>query len=306
MLRVKSGILGCSIFSISLASYIAIKGPYIEDQYMRFALAGTAATVAVEFGTHGLDTLNMRSKAVSGNKKLLISVYKLEGFASLFRGLQAVVYGYAFCSVIYFYVYAYTRDIFYEKWKRHNQAKIGAIYEEKCLKRQNEESPVERIAPVTSAPLNEGDVTFGQQLISCFAASFIAETLALPIYYPYDLMKTRMQTTEVRSEYNNLFDAFVKTYQEELPTSIEESKGLMRCTFLRLKRFYSAMSLYGGTFVTFIALEFSLYETLLRQIEAKCEGKSVLSHSIEQMNSLRVIQSTIVQIFQRLISILNS
>jgi len=40
--------------------------------------------------------------------------------------------------------------------------------------------------------------------------------LALPIYYPYDLMKTRMQTTEVKNMYNNLFDAFVKTYQEPL------------------------------------------------------------------------------------------
>ena len=116
----KSGIMGCSIFSFSLASYIALKGPFIEDHYMRFALAGTAATVVVEFGTHGLDTLNMRSKAVSGNKKLLLNMFKLEGFASLFRGLQAVIYGYAFCSVIYFYVYAYTRDIFYEKWKRLN------------------------------------------------------------------------------------------------------------------------------------------------------------------------------------------
>ena len=87
MFRIKTGIIGCSIFSVSLASYIMIKGPTIEDQYMRFALAGTAALVSVEFGTHGIDTLNMRSKAVPGNKKLLINMYRLEGFASLFRGL---------------------------------------------------------------------------------------------------------------------------------------------------------------------------------------------------------------------------
>ena len=82
---------------------------------MRFALAGTGATVAVEFATHGIDTINMRSKAVEGNKKLLYSMFKLEGFASLFRGVTAVVYGYAFSSVIYFYAYAYFRDQFYEK-----------------------------------------------------------------------------------------------------------------------------------------------------------------------------------------------
>ena len=77
---------------------------------MRFALAGTAATVAVEFATHGIDTVNMRSKAVSGNKKLLYNMFKLEGFASLFRGVTAVVYGYAFSSMIYFYTYAVLRD----------------------------------------------------------------------------------------------------------------------------------------------------------------------------------------------------
>lgn len=50
-------------------------------------MAGTAATVAVEFATHGIDTVNMRSKAVSGKKKLLINMFRLEGFASLFRGV---------------------------------------------------------------------------------------------------------------------------------------------------------------------------------------------------------------------------
>lgn len=55
-------------------------------------------------------------------------------------------------------------------------------------------------------------MTFGQQLASCFLASTLAEMAALPVYYPFDLMKTRMQTSKVKGEYNNLFDAFVKTY----------------------------------------------------------------------------------------------
>ena len=106
----KTGLVGCTTFSSALASYTVFMGPYIDDNYMRFALAGTGATVAVEFATHGIDTINMRSKAVEGNKKLLYSMFKLEGFASLFRGVTAVVYGYAFSSVIYFYAYAHLRD----------------------------------------------------------------------------------------------------------------------------------------------------------------------------------------------------
>lgn len=131
MFRIKTGLMGCSAFGIALATYTATKGPYLQDNYMRYALAGTMATVAVEFGIHGIDTLNMRSKAVEGNKHLLINVYKLEGFASLFRGVTAVVYGYAFSSIVYFYGYAYMRDIFYEKFRQRNQAKIEAQYKER-------------------------------------------------------------------------------------------------------------------------------------------------------------------------------
>ena len=135
MFRVKTGLMGCTCFSLALASYTVFRGPYLQDSYLRFALAGTAATVAVEFATHSIDTLNMRSKAVSGNKKLLINMFQLEGFASLFRGVQAVIYWYAFSSMVYFYAYAYMRDRFYEKWRNYNQAKIDARYQQKSLKR---------------------------------------------------------------------------------------------------------------------------------------------------------------------------
>ena len=109
-------------------SYTVLQGPLIDDSYVRYALAGTAATVAVEFATHGIDTINMRSKAVSGNKKLLYNMFKLEGFASLFSGVTAVVYGYAFSSMIYFYVYARLRDDFYEKARIRNEDKLSEVY----------------------------------------------------------------------------------------------------------------------------------------------------------------------------------
>lgn len=107
-----------------------MEGPFLTDNYMRFAFAGTAATVAVEFATHGIDTLNMRSKAVEGNKRLLFSMFRLEGFSSLFRGVTAVVYGYAFSSIIYFYAYALLRDKLYEKFRERNQASIDKKFKE--------------------------------------------------------------------------------------------------------------------------------------------------------------------------------
>ena len=78
----------------------------------------------------------MRSKAVEGNKRLLINMFRLEGFASLFRGVTAVVYGYAFSSLIYFYAYAKMRDNFYEKFRERNQGKIDSHYQQKRKERE--------------------------------------------------------------------------------------------------------------------------------------------------------------------------
>ena len=101
----------------------------------------------------------------------------------------------------------------------------------------------------------------------------------MPVYYPYELIKTRMQTTE--GAYNNLFDAFVKTYLEQFPKKGQWKKMNMRQRLMKrissLSAFYEAMPYYGGTYVAFFAIEFALYETALREIEHRCEGKSALS-----------------------------
>ena len=69
-----------------------------------------------------------------------------------------------------------------------------------------------------------------------------------------------------------------------------------------MQRFYSAMSIYGGTYVTFIAIEFSLYETVLREIETKCEGKSIIGYSLEHIKSLKLIHSAFVQTLESLMA----
>ena len=69
--------------------------------------------------------------------------------------MNAVVWGYATASVIYFYCYGKLK----EKFNR----------------------------------VNEGEQTsFWFTLYSSFVSSAVAEMCCLPIYYPYDLIKTRM------------------------------------------------------------------------------------------------------------------
>ena len=70
-----------------------------------------------------------------------------------------------------------------------------------------------------------------------------------------------------------------------------------------LSAFYEAMPYYGGTYVAFFAIEFALYETALREIEHRCEGKSALStlcdSTLEQVTLLLKIGP---EAFQELIN----
>ena len=62
--------------------------------------------------THAVDTLNMRAKVIDGPKVYVLNFLKLQTFFSLFRGIQAVLYGYVFSSIVYFYTYAKFKDNF--------------------------------------------------------------------------------------------------------------------------------------------------------------------------------------------------
>ena len=76
----------------------------------------------------------------------------------------------------------------------------------------------------------------------------------------------------------------------------------MKNTIYRIKQFYTAMSIYGGTYITFIAIEFSLYESVLREIENRCEGQSLLSYSVENIKSLRIVHEAILQTLENLMN----
>ena len=72
-----------------------------------------------------------------------------------------------------------------------------------------------------------------------------------------------------------MIDAFIKIYMANL-TKTEKMGSFQFLT--RLKRFYVGMSLYGLTFITFIAIEFSLYEVLLRGFEQYTGKETSLVH----------------------------
>jgi hypothetical protein len=57
-----------------------IHGPQIENKYIRYALCGTVATVAVELITHVIDTLNMQAKLNVNNPVVVGNIVSQRNF----------------------------------------------------------------------------------------------------------------------------------------------------------------------------------------------------------------------------------
>lgn len=64
ILRHRPGYYSAFAFFSSSMGYIFYCGPEIESKVVRYALAGTAATIFVELMTHAVDTVNMNAKVV--------------------------------------------------------------------------------------------------------------------------------------------------------------------------------------------------------------------------------------------------
>jgi hypothetical protein len=111
-MRRSPGFSSAMYFSLFLGVGTYIIGPEIESKYVRYALAGTIGTVAVEFITHPIDSINMRSKVINGNKLYVPKFLYLQGFTRLFLGINAVIYGYTLSSMVYFYSYIKFKEKF--------------------------------------------------------------------------------------------------------------------------------------------------------------------------------------------------
>ena len=99
----------------------------------------------------------------------------------------------------------------------------------------------------------------------------LAELAALPIYYPYDLVKVRMQTSQAKYGYRNIFDAFIKIWQQ--------NQGSIRS-------FYTGGAYYSLAYVMFISLQFAIHDMLIETI-AEFTG----SRSTSIIHFLRLVES---------------
>ena len=184
----------------------------------KYILAGTTATVSVELASHFIDTMNMRSKIVDSQTSVYEKQQKKSLVRRLFRkenlrGYQLVIHGYFFSCLVFF----------------------GVQYKGKELTAEN---------------INPNLAVIQTFLASLIGTAF-AELAALPLYYPYDLIKVRMQTSQAKYGYKNFIDGIIKMYHQS-------GYGLSR-----IRNFYSGASYYGLAYIIFISLEFAIHDMLI-------------------------------------------
>ena len=162
---------GYCLFSIGFC-YLANYNRGNKNEILRIGFAGAIAQFVTEFLFHPIDVINTRTKAeISvGNVNSYIMIRRIidkEGFYGFWRGASVTFYGSLIGGMIYFSTYKYLKN----HMKKY-------------------ESPV------------GGHLHTFAYLIS----SLLGETMFLIFYYPYDLIRTRMQTRMSGFEYKGPID----------------------------------------------------------------------------------------------------
>ena len=115
--RMKPGLISFGMLASGFGIATFQEGQNIDNEYLRYALAGTSAFLIVDVLVHPIDTLNMRSKVLDSKGRSIHNAYRLlriTDFMQLFRGLNAVMYGTVLSGVVYFYAYAKLKKQMYD------------------------------------------------------------------------------------------------------------------------------------------------------------------------------------------------
>lgn len=183
-----------------------------QNEIYRMALAGSLSNMIWEVGFHFADTVNIRSKLHTQN----VSTYHMLNQIFMEEGVYGLSKGISACfygSIVWGFLYF----SLYKKLKSYLHT------------------------------LFDGRVHVSFVFL---AASFLAESLTLLLYYPYDLIKSRLQTSNRIFQYKSLLHAFQKEIKENGVFSL-----------------YRGASPFLIMFATTISLQFTVYESYIKFIK---------------------------------------
>ena len=140
------------------------------------------------------------------------------------RGYQLVIHGYLWSCLVFFYIQYKTKNLM--------------------------EKGVEDMTAIK---------TFA---ISLFGAA-LAELSSVPFYYPYDLVKVRMQTMQAKYGYRNFIDGCAKIWCEKH----KQPSFTFLIGLAKMRNFYSGAGYYTLAYTALISLEFAIHDMLIEYID---------------------------------------
>ena len=171
ILRYPRHYVGYSLFAVSFCA-LALYNRKSSNEIVRIGFAGAIAQFVTEFIFHPIDVINTRTKAeISiGNMnsyKMIRRIADKEGMYGFWRGASVTYYGSLLGGMMYFSTYKYFKN-YMKQFESHVQGKIHTF--------------------------------------SYLVSSLVGEAIFLVFYYPYDLIRTRMQTRTPGHEYKGAVD----------------------------------------------------------------------------------------------------
>ena len=191
---------------------------------LKIGCAGALTQCASEVLFHFVDTVNVRCKGAQGRitsyslLKSLLNEKGPKGLLSLFAGVNATFYASTLGGIVYFTLYKTSKSWIKKIWK-------------------------------TSKPGND---TFGS-FLRYFVSAIMAEIVALTVYFPFELIKTRIQTSNHIYKYTSLPNAFGRIGR----SSVEQHQNPLRA-------FYSGCAPFFAMFTLYTAIQFTCYEEMMR------------------------------------------
>lgn len=213
---------------LSSLAYMAYRSKTTRFEPLRIGMTGSLTLLASEMTFYFIDTINMRSKVLNTNKNCFEMFRDIIKYEGVF-GLTKGIQASFYGAIIYGFTYFYLYKQLKEKYKKYIGDPNAAMF----------------------------------MLTSC-----VTQMMALCVFYPFDMIKVRLQTSNHLFKYKGLKDAFLRIYYQH-----NSLKGL-----------YTGFPMYLCTYVCSFTLSLTLYELMIAKLKKsgefeRNEYKCVISSS---------------------------
>ena len=191
--------------------YAAYRSKTTDFEPLRIGMTGSLTLLSAEMTFYFIDTINMRSKVLNTNKNFLSMFRDIVKYEGV-RGFTKGIQASFYGSIIYGFTYFYLYKQFKEKYKKYI-----------------------------------GDCSAKMFMIS----SCLTQMLALWVFYPFDMIKVRLQTSNDIFKYKGLKDAFKRIWHQH-----SSPKGL-----------YAGFPVYMCTYISNFTLQLTVYELMTAELK---------------------------------------